>query len=161
MKKIAAILLLLAIAAGFASCGNTPDSPASPAKEPTIEELTTELDKVFDADAMHELDAERVERELGLSADAFTAYAMKVPTGTNMDEYGVFIAASGREQEVMNAVNAYIGSRQERWMDEYLPDERPKIFDAQAKSQGKYVIYVMAFEDNRSKAINAFDKLTK
>ncbi len=135
-------------------------SCAKPTKTPTITELTAELDKYFDSSMMHSLDPDRTAGELNIETSAIDAFTMNVPISTNMDEYGVFIAASGHEAELTSAVNAYIKRRQDSWMNEYLPEERPKIFEAQTKSNGRYIIYVMSSEDTRNNVLSKFDSLT-
>jgi hypothetical protein len=158
MPLIIAATLVTLSGCGSANSGSS--TPPSPQKSPTIAELTAALDACFDAEGMHSLDESRVLDTLGLDATDLTGFVMKVPVGTNMDEYGVFIAADGKSQAVTNAVVAYITARQESWMDEYLPDERPKIFEAEMHSALNYVFYVMAFKDVRANATAAFQDAT-
>jgi hypothetical protein len=154
---VTAVTLLLVLS-GCNPKTDTPEgSPLSPENEPSAAGIAASLDTLFDTDAMFELDPARMLKELTLDDGAVAEFVMKVPTGTNQDEYGVFAAAPGREQDVVNAVNSYLTSRQDKWMDEYLPEERPKIFNAVSKSQGRFVMYVMAPEDVRVKAAETFE----
>lgn len=77
--------------------------------------------------------------------------------GTNIDEYGIFKATSKENADkIADALNTYIDYRKGAWMDEYMPDEKPKLDNAEVWQQGSYVMYVILGDDARQAAHDAF-----
>lgn len=77
--------------------------------------------------------------------------------GTNINEYGIFKATSKENADkIAEALNDYIDYRQEVWMDEYMPDEKPKLDNAEVWQQGNYVMYAILDDSARSAAHSAF-----
>jgi hypothetical protein len=156
--KLSVRLLLLALSvalcfAAFAACSEKTE-PGQP--DVPVSAFTTEIDPLFDTAAMFSPDTDYMLQKLKLDDAAVLEFTMRLPTSTNLDEYGVFIAAPGREQDVENAVRKYCKTAADALMG-YLPDEEQKIVEAEITANGKYVLYVMAEADTRTAAKSAFD----
>lgn len=78
--------------------------------------------------------------------------------GTNIDEYGIFKATDKKNADkIASALNSYIEYRQDAWMDNYMPDEKPKLDNAEVWQQGNYVMYVILGDDVRAAVKSAFE----
>ena len=87
-----------------------------------------------------------------------TEYAVYIDaTGTTVDEFGVFKAAEGSEKEVEDMLKAYLAMRLDTWMDEYMPEEKPKVENAEIKSMGSYYIYTILGDGEKEKVLSGFD----
>ncbi|MDR2606375.1 MAG: DUF4358 domain-containing protein [Oscillospiraceae bacterium] len=151
MKKLTLLLALALVITALAGC-----APKEGLGTGTIEDFYAAVEPMFDTKAMAELAYDNILRNLKIDAELVDSAKVMVPTGTNQDEFGIFIAAPGRGQDLETALNAYITRRQDAWMDEYLPEERPKIFDAEVIAHGDHILYVMATSDRRRAASKAF-----
>ena len=79
-----------------------------------------------------------------------------------VDEYGIFKGAdSSQTDKLETSVKAYLDVRRASWMDAYMPEEKPKVENAEYKRVGNYVMYVILHEDNRATALKAFEDALK
>jgi len=82
--------------------------------------------------------------------------------GVNIDEYGVFKAADEKEAaSVKAAAEGYLRFRLDTWMREYMPEELPKLENAQVKVCGSYVLYAILDEDAAQAVFDAFEAALK
>ena len=88
----------------------------------------------------------------------YAGYTVKINAyGANIDEYGIFQAADDKQaKDVEAAVEAYLQLRLDSWMDEYMPEEKPKLSSAEVKSEGKYVMYAILGDADKTAAFEAF-----
>ena len=80
--------------------------------------------------------------------------------GTNVDEFGVFKAGTGSMDAaaLKAAAEDYLQKRLAAWMDEYMPEEKPKLSGAEVRTQGDYVIYCILSDADRRAAFDAFEQ---
>ena len=81
--------------------------------------------------------------------------------GTSADEFGVFKAGELDVKGVRDAVDAYLRLRLDTWMDEYMPEEKPKLSSAEIKTNGNCVMYCILGDADKSAAFAAFDGALK
>ena len=83
--------------------------------------------------------------------------------GANIDEFGVFHAAKDGKSagELKTLAEAYLARRLQIWMDEYMPEEKPKLENAEVRASGDYVIYCVLSDTDKSAAFEAFEKAVK
>lgn len=55
------------------------------------------------------------------------------------------------------ALDKYLEYRESVWMDEYLPDEKPKLDNAVVWRQGNYVMYAILGDSDRAAVKQAFE----
>lgn len=99
-----------------------------------------------------------------LDTAALGEYVIKISAySTSINEYGVFKTGSAEEAEALEqTLKEYLSMRNETWMSEYLPEEYPKLENAQVKREGSYVAYAILSEEERDGALDAFSaKLTE
>lgn len=149
---LSAVLLLLLLAA--CGGGSAKDVP---------------VDKVADAvaaaigktDSLAALDA----NFLGLtrlSADALGEHAILINAyGANIDEIGVFKAGSMNTKDLKATVDDYLARRVDTWMEEYMPEEKPKLTNAEVRTNGDYVMYCILSDADKDAAFKAFDAALK
>jgi len=145
------------LAYGLIGCAEKPDAPIA-----DIIDITKSVENVigFDTDYMTKADSEYIFERIDIDEEAITDYVMKLPTGINQNEYGVFIAEKGHEKELENAVLAYLDHRKEVWDEMYLPEEGFKIENAEHGRQGRYIYYTIG-SDSFKKIEEIFKELTK
>lgn len=82
--------------------------------------------------------------------------------GTNIDEYGIFKAASETEtKRLASVLEDYLSMRNDSWMHEYLPEQYPKLRDAEVKINGLYVAYAILEKTEREAAFAKLDAMLK
>ena len=79
--------------------------------------------------------------------------------GINIDEFGVFKAKdSSQVTAVEQTVKNYLQMRMDTWMVEYMPEEYPKLENAEVQTVGNYVMYAILSDDDKAAAFDAFKK---
>ncbi|MBR5708016.1 MAG: DUF4358 domain-containing protein [Oscillospiraceae bacterium] len=107
---------------------------------------------------MTKMDDAYLKGAMKMDVSKFSDYVVCInPYGSTIDEFGVFKAAGKDGKEALKEVEAYLDLRRETWMNEYLPEEKPKLEAAVARQDGLYVIYVILDEESRIGALAAFD----
>jgi roadblock/LC7 domain-containing protein len=158
MKRIvraAALLLLLTLTAAlFTACG------AKPAREPGISALTDAIDASIGNDgSMIAVDKDYVKGAMKMDVTPYAGWCVKINAyGANVDEYGVFRGADkAQTAEIKKAVEEYLAMRVDSWMDAYMPEEKPKVTNAELRTEGNYVCYCILSDEEKSAAFKAFE----
>ncbi|MBR1497233.1 MAG: DUF4358 domain-containing protein [Oscillospiraceae bacterium] len=83
--------------------------------------------------------------------------------GANIDEFGVFHASGdgASAREIKTVAEAYLARRLEVWMEEYMPEEKPKLENAEVRVSGDYVIYCILSDADKAAAFRAFEDALK
>ena len=123
-----------------------------------VSDVNTALGK---ADSLAELDS----NFLGLtklSAGDLGEHAVLINVyGTNIDEYGVFRAGTKSASELKSVVEDYLSKRVASWMEEYMPEEKPKLTNAEVRTAGDYVMYCILSDSDKETAFKAFENALK
>ena len=147
MKKIIALLLILT--AMLCACG----SPG--AGDPGMEKVSSAVTAAADNGNMQTIPDSYMQSMMAIDPsmyDEATTGISKV--GTCIDEYGVF--KTSEPDALTDALNAYLELREEIWMVEYLPEEHPKLQNAEVWTVGCYVMYAILDADTMNAAEIAF-----
>lgn len=149
--KTAAALLCVAALLLLAACGggakNVPAADVSAA----VSEAIGKTDSMTESDALFLGYTRLSAHTLGEHTVMINAY------GANVDEYGVFRAGTMSVQELKTAVDGYLEARRAAWMDAYMPEEKPKMTNAEARASGDYVIYCILSDADKDAAFAAFE----
>ena len=95
-----------------------------------------------------------------MDVSKFDGYDVKINSkGINIDEFGVFKAKdSSQVSTVEQAAKDYLKMRIDTWMVEYMPEEYPKLENAEVKTVGNYVMYAILSDDDKKAAFDALEK---
>jgi len=161
MKKLRAIAALLALCTALCllcACGG------GEAKDVPVADIAAAVDEALGkGDSLSEVDSSYVKGYMRMDTDDYEEYVVKINAyGENIDEYGVFKASdSDQAKTVAEAAQAYLELRLSSWMDEYMPEEKPKLTSAEVKTEGSYVMYCILSDSDREAAFGAFSDALK
>jgi len=152
MKKLL-IILIAALLFVLPACGKKAGAPSL-----DIETVTEKAEAAvgFPTAGMYTADRTYMHTFVVVDEAAVGDFVMKLPTsGLSINEYGVFIAAEGRERDVEAAIRAYLGLRKDTY-DERYQGEGLVVDEGKCGRRGRYVYYVIGDGD-----FDALDKLFK
>ena len=154
MKKltVTALLLLVLLMAGC-SGGNDAIKNDVP-----VADLAEAVDGALNNPDLIAMQDSYLQNAMQLDPAQFAEYAVKINSkGVNIDEYGIFKAKDmDSVEDVFALAQDYIQFRLDTWMPEYMPEELPKLENAQVKSCGQYVMYAILDDDTADAAFDAF-----
>ena len=109
--------------------------------------------------SMIAVDESYVKGSMKMDPTGFEEYIVKINAyGANVDEYGIFKGAdSAAAKQIAEQVEAYLKMRNDNWMTEYMPEERPKMEKASFVTFGNYVMYAVLDEDVKETAFDTFE----
>lgn len=70
--------------------------------------------------------------------------------GTDLDEWGIYHVTDGNVEAMATHLRQYTQTFYERYNANYLPEEIPKLRDAEVRIYGNYVIYAMLNDQDRT-----------
>jgi hypothetical protein len=161
MKKTTVLLLCsILIFSALAACGGSSsyrtDVPAA--------DIAAAVDAILaDGADMAELSDTYITGSMQLSVGDYEDYCVKIASkGVNINEYGIFKGTDGDHAKTIKAdLEAYLQMRLDSWMPEYMPEELPKLENAEIKVCGTYVMYAILSDEERAAAFSAFETAVK
>lgn len=160
---IMTVCVLLLSACGEGGSGNGTETEEK--KEPVT--LSAVFDAVSaavpDADKLTDAQASYLSGFLKASPEDFAGYKIVTQSiSTSIDEIGIFEAKSKDDiKKIEEMIDTFFSFRVSIWDPKYLPEEYPKLEDAERVTSGNYVMYVILSDDARAAAITAFENITK
>ena len=79
-------------------------------------------------------------------------------SGSTIDEFGIFQAIDGDTAAVQKMVQEYLDGRLAAWMEEYMPEEKPKVQKASLQVKEGYVLYAILGEKDKEQLFESFEK---
>ena len=76
----------------------------------------------------------------------------------NLDEYGIFHVTDGNAAAMARLLQDYLDRSYEEnrtWYDSYMPEETPKLRDAEVRVFGNYVVYAVYSAADKDALFNA------
>lgn len=159
MKRIFCFLMVLAVVLSFAACGKK----ESWRSDVPVSKLCEAVEKHLDGGNLAAMTESYLQGNMKLDTSLFSEFTVKINAyGANVDEYGIFKAPDeAGAAAVKKAAEAYLQMRKDTWMEEYMPQEKPKLTKAAVKVCGLYVIYVIVGDDVRQPILDEFEKALK
>ena len=156
VKFVALVLCLTALLALCACGGGKIRTDVAPA-----DIANAIVNEMGSADAMTALDESYITGRMDIDLSNCAEYDVRLSTASiNVNEFGVFKAKDVDHVEALDAdVQAYLTMRLETWMDEYLPEEKPKVENAQVRVIGTYVVYAILSESDSTLAFNTASEM--
>jgi hypothetical protein len=163
MKTVKRLLLLVMsalFALSAASCGSSEpsykdDVPAS--------DIAAQIMAVKDGWNFAEMTDSYIAGAMQFDLEGCAEYNVEINAlGTSADEFGVFKASDASTvSEIEKRVDEYFKFRLDNWMDEYMPEEKPKLEKAARKTYGLYVVYAILDDATRADAFDAVEAYLK
>ncbi|MBQ8311432.1 MAG: DUF4358 domain-containing protein [Clostridia bacterium] len=156
MKRIFTVLLTLSLTVSFASCFRA----YSFADNVMISEITEEILDELNSPLHYMVDNTGFTDEYFALPDYVTEHAVLYTGDTNnIDEFGIFHVTDGNASAMETLLRErYLTASYEKnreFYDSYIPDESPKLRDAEVKSIGNYVVYAIMSAADRNTVFNA------
>lgn len=162
MKKIyklsALVLALVMLCAMLCACGDNSNEKNVP-----VSEIAANVANAIEKnDALTSVDANWIKGWMKTDAEKLGEYVVMVNAyGANVDEFGVFKAGEMSTSEIKTMLENYLKLRMDSWMDEYMPEEKPKLESAEIKVNGSYVIYCILSDSDSGTAFATFEEALK
>ena len=149
MKKITCILLILAALLALGACGKK----AAWRTDVPLSTLAETVEKHLDGGSLAAMQESYLKGAMKMDPSIFAEWLVKINAyGANIDEYGIFKAPDeAGVAAVKQAAEDYLKLRRDTWMEEYMPEEKPKLTQAEVKVCGLYVFYTIVSDDVRGK----------
>lgn len=153
IKRI--IPLIIISAAIMASCSS---EKVKVRDDVPVSEIAAAVDNRLDSDSFASMNEGYLKGAMKLDTAMFKEYAVKINAyGANIDEYGIFRAGEGKGvKDVEDAVKGYLQMRLDTWMEEYMPEEKPKLESADVLTMGSYVMYAILSDEDKADVIAEF-----
>ena len=154
MKRLFPCLILLgALLALFAACNKNYRQDLSPY------ELADYVERGLDANLFRALDDNAGFYGDLMDPEGDVSFALRVSEdGSNLDEFGVFAAKDEASAKTLSKnLKTYLeGLYRENceWYLSYIPEEVPKLKDAEVKTFGRYVAYAILRENERNRVFD-------
>ena len=156
-KRISILLIAVLLISLLAACGG-----GSASKNVPVADLADAVGTAIGKPDLADPGESYVKGYFKKDAAELGEYAIRINTmGTNIDEFGIFKAGTLTAAELKTLVESYLKLRQDSWMDEYMPDEKPKMMNAEVKVQGDYVMYCILSDAEKTTAFKAFTDALK
>ena len=159
MKRSICILLCLAALLCLGACGKK----AAWRTDVPLSTLAEAVEKHLDGGSLAAMQESYLKGAMKLDPAIFADWLVKINAyGANIDEYGIFKAPDeAGVAAVKQAAEDYLKLRRDTWMEEYMPEEKPKLTQAQVKVCGLYVIYAIVSDDARGKILTDLENALK
>ena len=157
-KKMALLLAACALLGVLAGCGGGDVRSDVP-----VADIVTAVDAVVGNGSLVPVDESYVQGRLKVDTSLCAEYTVKINSmGTSVDEYGVFKAKDEDSAKTLaENVQAYLDERLATWMDEYMPEEKPKVENAEVRTEGQYVMYAILSDDAKEAVFGALSDALK
>lgn len=163
MKKFIAIALIIATVLTFCACGKDSGSKVEYKTDVTAAQLAEQVTAVNDSWTFVAMDENYIAGAMKIDVSGYADYVVNINGfGTNVDEYGIFKAKDEASVATVKAdAENYLKFRLDTWMEEYMPEEKPKLEKAEVKVCGLYVMYAILDDASRADAFTAFENALK
>lgn len=117
-----------------------------------VTQLSEAADARLSEDALAVMTEAYVKGAMKMDPSLFDEYIVKVnAAGANIDEYGIFkVSDSSSLKAAEEEVRAYLQMRKDTWMEEYMPEEKPKLESTEVKTMGLYIMYAILSDGDRA-----------
>ena len=154
MKKKILAALLAAMLLLLASCKG--DTTVNYRTDKTAAEVYSSASAAVSSASLAEADEDYIRYRMMLDTSIMESCSIHIQnTGSSLDEIGIIKALSEDTLAVEKAVADYLAQRNEEWTGMYLVDEYPKLRDAEYKVFGRYVVYGILSEADKTALFDA------
>ena len=79
--------------------------------------------------------------------------------GNDLNEFGIYHVTEGKAEDMKALLTKYVTDFYDLYNANYLPEETPKLRDAEVKVFGNYVVYAMLNDADRETAFQKLEEL--
>jgi hypothetical protein len=160
IKKFVASALLLVALLALAACGGSSEEYKS---DVATADIAEQVSASLESDSLIAMDESYLTNAMQLDPTMFADYTVMVNSkGVNIDEFGIFKAPDADSvAEVEEAIKGYLQLRIDTWMPEYMPEEYPKLENAEVTTCGQYVMYAILADDSAQTAFAELETALK
>ncbi len=157
MKRILTALLATLLLFSLASCTETSyknDVPVASLADTAVSALN-------DGKQYSTADADFLDSYFA-KPDYVTESVIRFSTdGNDLNEFGVYHVTDGNTDAMKAALSDYLTEFYELYNANYLPEETPKLRDAEVKVFGNYVVYAMLNDTDRANLFASIENALK
>lgn len=163
MKKFIALALILASLFTLCACSKGSETKVEYKTDVAVSELSGQVSAVNEGWNFIAMDESYISGAMKIDVSEYADYVVNINAfGTNVDEYGIFKAKDEASvAAVKEDAENYLQFRLDTWMEEYMPEEKPKLEKAEVKVCGLYVMYAIVDDATRADAFTAFENALK
>ncbi len=158
IKRLTALFLAVLALLTFASCGekqNYADDRAS------AKLLDSGISALNDGVTYATADAGYLD-DYFILPSYVTESVIKFASDTNnLNEFGIFHVEAGRADPLEELLEDYLErsyQKNKTWYDSYMPNETPKLRDAEVETYGNYVAYAIASDKDSELFFDTIEK---
>lgn len=160
-KRIVSVLaVLFALLLLLPSCGDkTVTYKADVAAQEIVDSCAAPLASFS---LLAEADEDYIKYRMLLDTTTVDSHAVYIQNaGTSIDEIGVFQCTSDDTSSIVAMVEDYLKRRNDEWTGQYLVEEYPKLRDAEYRIFGRYVVYGILSEEDKTQFFDAVESYLK
>ena len=163
MKRFIALALILATLFTLCACSKGSETKVEYKTDVAVSDLSEQVSSVNDGWNFIAMDENYISGTMKIDVSEYADYVVNINAfGTNVDEYGIFKAKDEASvADVKADAENYLKFRLDTWMEEYMPEEKPKLEKAEVKVCGLYVMYAIVDDTSRADAFAAFENALK
>lgn len=157
MKKIFLSILSIIILISLVSCGSKPVNYKDTLSTSELAALTaaslTNINDMAAADDFY------IEMSLGIDISKADDHYICIPVGgTILDEIGIFKASDESNiNDMKSEIESYLKGRVDNFDTRYFIEELPKVESAEVKVFGKYIVYAILSDAEKSTFFNSIE----
>ena len=157
MKRILTALLAMLLLLSFASCKKTAYK-----NDVSVSALAdTAVSVLNDGKAYSTADADFLDSYF-VKPDYVTESVIRFSTdGNDLNEFGIYHVTEGNAEAMKANLSNYLTEFYELYNANYLPEETPKLRDAEVRVFGNYVAYAMLNDTDRATFFDALESALK
>lgn len=162
MKRFIALTLILASLFTLCACSSD-ESKVEYKTDVAVSELAEQVAAVNSGWNFAAMTESYISGAMKIDVSSYADYIVNMNAlGTNVDEFGIFKAKDeASAASVKEDAENYLQFRLDTWMEEYMPEEKPKLENAEVKVCGLYVMYAILDDSSRADAFAAFENALK
>ena len=149
MKKLFAYILTSALLLLLPACHSTKYRD-----DLTSQELSDRVTVALDADGEYVIAANDALEDYFQTPAFVREHSVRFRSNrNNIDEFGIFHVSDSAKKEMQIILSSYLSdslSANRSWYDSYIPQETPKLRDAEVRIFGDYVAYAILSKEDRT-----------
>ncbi len=158
MRRIRTILLTALLLISMVSCAHA--QPFRNDLESVA--LSERVLNTIDADTDYAVGADEFLNDYFSMPDYVRDHSIRFASvGNNLNEVGIFHTADGKTAEMKDVLQQYLSDSLEKnqaWYQSYIPEEIPKLRDAEVRIFGNYAVYAILDQTDRSAFFDAVER---